>query len=162
MSRRASIEIDLAAGVAPDRWSAAWVQARIVEAYTVERKLPGVRRVDNGSAWPEYNYTFSDKVGWPDSRERVLDEWSRSSGGAFALEITRMDEAHEWMRVYLAAPYEIERVCLSAWATAQAYHRPLRPLLARRRWSSSTFYRYRTQGASIIAMALEAKGEPVT
>ena len=161
MARRAAIEIDLGIGEAPTRWNAAWVQARVVEAYSIERKLPGVRKIVTGTAWPTVNYTFADKVGWPDARERVLDEWMRSAGGAFAHEITRMDEAHEWLRVYLAK-HEVERVCLSAWGATQAYHRSLSALLRKRDWPRRTFYRYRDTGAHIIAMALEAKGEPVT
>jgi len=160
MSRRASIEIDLGIGEAPTRWNAAWVQARVVEAYTIERKLPGARKVVTGTAWPNVNYTFADKVGWPDARERVLDEWMRA-GSAFAAEISRMDEAHEWLRIHLAQ-YEVERLCLAAWATSMAYHRSLSGLLRKRGWSRTTFYRRVTAGAHVIALALDAKGEPVT
>jgi len=161
MTRRAAIEIDLGIGQAPSHWTAAWVQQRVVEAYTIERKLPGARKFTSGSAWPTINYEFADVVGWIDARERVFDDWAKSSGGAMAHEVTRMDEAHSWLRVYLAN-YEVERLCLSAWATAVAYHRPLRSLLLRKRWSRTTFYRRVGAGAHIIAVTLDAKGEPVT
>ena len=162
MTRRAAIEIDLGIGTAPECWNAAWVQARVVEAYTIERKLPGHRKIVTGTAWPTVNYEFADKVHWTDARERVLDDWARTSGGVYAADVARMDQAHEWMRIYLVAPYEAERLCLSSWATALAYHRSVRGLLRTRGWSPSTFYRRVTAGAHIIALALDAKGEPVS
>src|SRR5688572_24177958 len=101
MPRRASMDVDLGLGLQlPDRWCANYVQLRVVEAFAIERRLPiAHRRNAINTAWPKVNYEFADVVGWPDARERVLDNWSRTSGAVFAAELARMDQAHEWLRV---------------------------------------------------------------
>ncbi len=153
------MEIDLKPTSAPQHWSGEWVKARLVEAYGIERRLPDIRR-STGSAWPSINYEFSDVVAQGETAsERVMVSWSK--GGVFPKELARMEQAQEWLRVILAN-HEVERFCLAHWATAQAYHRSLRALLGRRRWSRTTFYRRVSKGASIIARRLDHDGVPIS
>ena len=163
MTRRASIEIDLASsGDLPAHWTPAWVQCRMVEAYQVERRLPGVAKFFTGGTWPAVKYEFADMVAQGEvASERVLTAWEHQRGDVTAHELTRMDEAQEWLRVHLGT-HEVERLCLSHWATAVAYHRSLRRLLMVRRWSRTTFYRRVGAGAFIIADRLKANQVPVT
>ena len=100
-------------------------------------------------------------VGWDDARQRVMDKWAHIRGGVFAAELTRMEQAHEWLRMHLAKQ-PAERTCLAHWATAIAYNRSLRALLMRRRWSRSTFYRRVDEGSQIITASLIADDVPVT
>ena len=95
-----------------------------------------------------------------DAREEVLDSWQYCDAGVSAQDISRMEAAHDWLRV-IFVQYPQERLCLSQWAAAIAYRRSLRRLLAQRGWSRSTFYRYVTAGALIIAIELGRQGEPV-
>jgi hypothetical protein len=95
-----------------------------------------------------------------EAREQVLHSWEYAGSGVTAADIGRMEQAHDWLRIILA-PYPEERLCLSQWATAIAYGRSLRRMLLKRRWSRSTFYRYVTAGAHVIALKLQQQGRPV-
>jgi hypothetical protein len=145
----------------PAQWNAAWVQMRLVHAYSTERRLPHLRQRAVSNAWPSMVIEFSDIVGRAtEAREQVLHSWEYAGSGVTAADIGRMEQAHDWLRIILA-PYPEERLCLSQWATAIAYGRSLRRLLLKRRWSRSTFYRYVTAGGWIIARELQRQGRPV-
>src|SRR4051794_12217928 len=119
-NRLTSIAADNLANInAPAQWTPGWVQHRIVEAYRIERRLPRGKVPGLNGSWPAITYEFADKVFWPDARERVLDSWS-SAGGVYAVEIERMAQAHDWLRVILG-PLPLERTCLSQWGAAMAY-----------------------------------------
>ena len=160
MTRLATIDADIDASDPPEHWNDDWVRVRLVEAYRIEQRLPGGNRI-SASSWPAHAYEFADVVGWDDARQRVMDKWANIRGGVFAAELTRMEQAHEWLRVRLAQ-YNRERTCLAHWATAIAYRRSLRSLLIRRRWSRSTFYRRVDEGSRIIAASLISDDVPVT
>lgn len=162
LPRLSSIAIDNSPAAVPLRWSGAWVQRRLIEAYSVERRLPeSRRRLLIASAWPGMAVEFSDIVGRADqAREEVLQAWEYARLGVSASDIARMEQAHDWL--VILTPYPEERMCLSQWATAVAYRRSLRRLLLRRCWSRTTFYRHVTAGAHIIALKLERLRQPVT
>jgi hypothetical protein len=44
--RLSTIEVD-SQGLAPSQWSGPWVQRRLIEAYSVERRLPQAQRRDS-------------------------------------------------------------------------------------------------------------------
>jgi hypothetical protein len=161
MPRLSSIAIDTR-GLAPPQWSGAWVQRRLIEAYSVERRLPeSRRRLLIASAWPTTVIEFSDIVGRADSaREQVFQAWEYTRFGVSAQDISRMEQAHDWLRLILA-PYAEERACLSRWAAAVAYRRSVSRLLMQQRWSKPTFYRRVTAGAHVIALELIRQGQPV-
>lgn len=161
MTRLTTIALDAAPGAAPAQWSPEWVQRRLVEAYSIERRLPAVRRKKTaGGSWPAISYEFADVVGWTDARDRVLDGWAQDKSGVFAAELSRMEEAHEWLRVILAQ-HEIERMCLAHWAACIAYRRSLRRLLEKKRWARTSFYRRLAIGSLVISMELNERGEVV-
>jgi hypothetical protein len=161
MTRMATVDMD-APQDPPAAWNGDWVCSRLVEAYRIEARLPGVAKYfSNGSAWPSINYEFADVVAQGETASsRVLAEWENTRGGVFAYQLTRMDQAHDWLRHYLAG-HEVERMCLAHWATSMAYHRSLQSLLRKRRWSRTTFYRRVSAGASIIAGKLIADRVPI-
>jgi hypothetical protein len=159
--RLSTIAIDASRAVIPAAWSADWVQQRLIEAYAVERRLPHARRRPIANLWPATVVEFSDVIGRADAaREQVLQSWEYAGSGVSAADIQLMEGAHDWLRVILA-PYPEERLCLSQWATAIAYGRSLRRLLAKRRWPRTTFYRHVAAGAHVIAMELQRQGQPV-
>jgi hypothetical protein len=161
MARQSTIGIDADRAIAPSQWSANWVQQRLIEAYATERRLPHLRQRAVSNAWPSTIIEFSDIVGRAtEAREQVLHSWEYAGSGVTAADIGRMEQAHDWLRIILA-PYPEERLCLSQWATAIAYGRSLRRMLLKRRWSRSTFYRYVTAGAHVIALKLQQQGRPV-
>jgi len=162
MPRLSTIAIDASRAVTPAAWSADWVQQRLIEAYAVERRLPHARRrLLIASAWPSMKVEFSDIVGRADDdRKERFHSWEYAQLGASAADISRMEQAHDWLRVFLA-PYPEERLCLSHWAASAAYRRSLSRLLKLRRWSRSTFYRRATAGAHVIALELTRQGVPV-
>jgi hypothetical protein len=162
MGRLSTIAIDSGQAVVPAQWSAAWVQHRLIDAYSVERRLPHTRRrLLIASAWPNPMVEFADLLGRADqAREQVLQSWEYSRLGVSAVDVSQMEEAHDWLRVILG-PYPAERLCLSQWATAIAYRRSVRRLLTQRQWSRTTFYRYVAAGAFFIAFELQRQGQPV-
>jgi len=167
MSRRvATIDRDMELIEPPPTWTADWVRDRLVEAYRIEQRLPGAARRTQSGLWPKPIYEFADVVGWEaqgmeDARQRVLAQWSSARGGVYAVEISRMDEAHGWLAQHLGLQHQVERACLASWATCIAYRRSLRALMLRRRWSRATFYRRVEDGSGIIAAALRKEGVEV-
>jgi hypothetical protein len=160
-ARLSTIAIDSEPLAAPAQWSAPWVQRRLIEAYSVERRLPRVRRRTFANAWPAMVVEFADVVGRADdARAQILQSWEHAGADVSSEEIMRMEAAQDWLLTILG-PHPEERLCLAQWATAIAYRRSLRRMLAQRRWSRSTFYRYVTAGAHVIALELHRLGEPV-
>jgi hypothetical protein len=161
MPRLSTIAIDASRAVTPAAWSADWVQQRLVEAYTVERRLPHARRrLLIASAWPPMATEFSDIVGRADDdRKERFHAWENARLGCSSIDISRMEQAHDWLAIL--APYPEERLCLSHLAAAAAYQRSLSRLLKLRRWSRSTFYRRAIAGAHVIAMELTRQSVPV-
>lgn len=162
MPRLSTITIDSQPVAAPAQWSGSWVQRRLVEAYSVERRLPeSRRRLLIASAWPSMAVEWGDLIGRADeARQQVFQSWEYTKLGVSANDISRMEDAHAWLGIL--APYPEERRCLAQWAAAVAYGRSLRRLLLQRRWSRTTFWRRVTAGAYIIAVALERRGTPTS
>jgi len=161
MQRLSTIAIDADIATAPAEWSGEWVQERLVRAYSVERRLPHLRRRPVTNTWPVMAVEFSDIVGRADDdRKERFQSWEYAGSGVTAIDIGLMEAAHDWLRVILG-PYPEERLCLSQWATAVAYGRSLRRLLAKRRWPRTTFYRYVGAGAHVVAVELRRQGQPV-
>jgi hypothetical protein len=159
--RLSTIEIDSQC-LAPPQWSAAWVQRRLIEAYSVERRLPQARRrLLIASAWPSMAVEFSDIVGRADDdRKDRFASWEYAGRlGVSAADISRMEQAHDWLQIL--EPYPQERLCLCQWAAAIAYRRSVRRLLQKRNWSTSSFYRRVTAGAHVIALELTRQALPV-
>lgn len=160
MPRLSTIAIDSQA-LAPPQWSGAWVQRRLIEAYSVERRLPQAqRRLLIASAWPAIKLEFADIVGRADEvRKEVFQRWEYARLGVSASDISRMEHAHDWL--IILEPYPEERLCLAQWAAAVAYRRSVSRLLMQRKWSKTTFYRQVGAGAHIIALELQRQGQPV-
>lgn len=158
--RLSTIAVD-SQGLAPLLWSASWVQRRLIEAYSVERRLPQARRrLLIASAWPSMAVEFSDIVGRADDdRKERFHSWEHVRLGVSAQGISRMEQAHDWLRIL--KPYPEERLCLAQWAAAVAYRRSLRRMLERRQWSRTTFYRYANAGAHVVALELNRQSLPV-
>jgi hypothetical protein len=158
--RLSTIAVD-SQGLAPLQWSASWVQRRLIEAYSVERRLPQARRrLLVASAWPSMAVEFSDIVGRADDdRKDRFHSWEFTRLGVSAADISRMEQAHDWLAIL--APYPQERLCLCQWAAAIAYRRSVRRLLQKRGWSTSSFYRRVTAGAHVVAMELTRQALPV-
>jgi hypothetical protein len=158
--RLSTIAID-SQGPGPPQWSASWVQRRLIEAYSVERRLPQARRrLLIASAWPSMAVEFSDIVGRADDdRKERFASWEYVRLGVSAADISRMEQAHNWLGIL--KPYPEERLCLAQWAAAVAYRRSVRRMLLKRGWSRSTFLRRVTAGAHVIALELTRQGLPV-
>jgi hypothetical protein len=160
--RLTTIAINSELGPAPAQWSAEWVMCRLVEAYAVERRLPPSKRHMVASAWPRTVTEFSDVVGRADDdRKQRFAAWEYAGElGVSARDVTRSEEAHDWLRIILA-PHPEERLCLATWAAAGAYRRSVRRMLLKRGWSRSTFLRRVAAGAHLIAVELTRQGIPV-
>ena len=90
----------------PSAWTADWVKHRMVEAFTIERRIPD-KRVGPAivkDAWAKIATTdsFADRVHQGElAREHVWDKWARA-GGALSYEVSRMEEALSWPGTVLA------------------------------------------------------------
>jgi hypothetical protein len=140
-------------------WSTELVKLRLVEAFEVEAKLPGVRNIrGSNNAWPIMSREFEDLIGWSDeARQAVWEDWERAKG-AFPYEVTRYEETITWLAILADQPGE--QRCLVAWAKLKAKPRraSLRKLMRRTGWSRSTFHRRRDSGAARIADWLNSHG----
>jgi hypothetical protein len=145
----------------PIRWTPVHVRERLVEAFAIERRLPLARYGASGgrSTWPAMHHEFTDLIGWSDeARQAVWADWSRAKG-AFPFEVSRMEEAFDWLP--LLDDHIGERRCLAAWALLSARRQSLRRILQRKGWSRATFYRRVDSGAWRIADRLNAHGVAV-
>ena len=144
----------------PSRWDADWVRHRLVEGFTIERRMPD-RRIGPAivkGAWLAIPTTdsFSDKVAQGEApRQEIWEAWARA-GGCTAAQVSRMEEALAWPGAILAngGGRAVEARCLLAWAFTVAYGRSLRQLMRTRGWSRSSFYRSVEDGAARIASHL--------
>ena len=149
----------------PSKWTADWVKHRMIEAFTIERRIPD-RRVGPAivkGAWAKIDTTdsFADRVYQGElAREHVWDKWARA-GGALPHEVSRMEEALSWPGQVLSNGHATEGKVLLAWAFCQAYGKPLRRMCRQRGWSRTTFYHCVECGAQRIADYLNARGTAV-
>jgi len=143
-------------------WSIDLVKLRLVEAFEIEAKLPGLRgNHASGNAWPAMAREFEDLIGWSDeARQAVWEDWERAKG-AFPYEVTRYEETIAWLVLLKDQPGE--QRCLAAWAKLKAKPRraSLRKLMRKTGWSRSTFHRRRDSGAARIADYLNSHGVAV-
>jgi len=142
----------------PVAWTAEVVRERIVEAFEIEKRMPGERRFASlASSWPATPvHSFADRVGWDDARQRVWESWERAKG-AHPSEVSRMEQALLWLEWL---PIN-DRRCLAAWALAVSGNRSVSAILVKRRMSRTTFYRNRDRAAQRIADRLNKDGVQV-
>jgi hypothetical protein len=134
----------------------------MLEAFTIQQKLPQdrhfVKKVT--TAWPAQPLTeFHEMVGWDEgeTRRRVWDGFANAKG-AFSYEISRMEEAQDWLRF---VP-EGERRCLLAWAIGTVKAISIKKILRKHGgWTKTTFYRAINSGAARIAERLNREGVQV-
>jgi hypothetical protein len=156
------IELDQARTARPPAvWSGELVRQRLVEAFSIERRMPQERFRAVASSWPGTPmHSFADVVGWDNAgdgaSDRVLQNWARAKG-VYSWEVSRMDEAIDWLR-WLDV---IERRQLAAWAVAKARGIPVRKVMRREGWHPTTFYRATDKAAQRIADRLNAEGVTV-
>ena len=149
----------------PRTWTGEWVKHRMVEAFTIERRIPdkrvGPAIVKGAWATIDTTDTFADSVYQGElARENVWDKWARA-GGALPYEVSRMEEALSWPGQVLANGHAVEGKVLLAWAFCVAYGKPLRRMLRKRGWSRSTFYRCVDSGSKRIADYLNQRSVTV-
>ena len=137
-----------------DIWSPELVRDRLVEAYEIERRMPGPRFTAIATAWPATPlHSFQDVLHWTDARQRVWDSWAKAKG-CYPSEVSRMEEAQEWLRWLPTG----ERNCLNAWAACSAFGIPATRVLRKQGWKKTTFYRKVNDGSLRIACRLNAQG----
>jgi hypothetical protein len=101
----------------PPQWTADWVRHRLVEAFTIERRIPDKRigpAIVKG-AWASIPTTdsFADRVDQGEAaRQHVWDEWARASG-ALPYEVSRMEEALSWPGQVLSNGLQSKAGCCS-------------------------------------------------
>jgi hypothetical protein len=141
----------------PATWSAELVRQRLVEAFAIERRMPGQRFAVIASAWPATPvHEFQEIMHWEDARERVWDSWAKARG-VYSYEVSRMEQSFSWLE---RLP-EGERRCLAAWALCSARGLNVKRMIEKRRWSRTTFYRQIEKAAAHIADRLNVEGVQV-
>jgi hypothetical protein len=129
------------------------IEARIVEAAEIERRMPnhGERPIGYKGSWPVFMYDFADRVGWDEIRHKddaaarsmVLCSVSRS-------DYDRWQEVRRWIIELLTDPPE--RRALSAWAISVAGGRPFS------RWCRHVEHIARQTGYRRVSRAIERIG----
>jgi hypothetical protein len=155
-------ELDQITARAPATWTGELVKLRMLEAFTIEQKLPADRHFIKKvtTAWPAQPLTeFHEMVGW-DEGETRLRNWQswENAKGAFSYEISRMEEAFGWLR-WLS---QIECDYLTAWALGKIKGTPRRKILRKHgAWTKTTFYRTIDNAVQLIATRLNGEGVQV-
>ena len=132
----------------------------MVEAFDIDRRLPGDRRKmwqTARASWPATPIdTFRDQMHWnnpgDNARDRKWQEWENARTVAPS-EVTRMDETFDWLRW---VP-DHERKALEIYAKAEVLGTPLIRALRYRGWKKTQFYEHLKQGAKRIADRLNSK-----
>jgi hypothetical protein len=136
----------------PTQWTGERVRERLVEAFAIERRMPGQHFATIASAWPATPvHSFADIVHWEPGA--VMETWSTAKG-VYSYEVTKMEEAFAWLPILP----EGERRCLTAWAMASSRGLSVRAMIEKRHWSRTTFYRRIEQAAERIADRLNRQG----
>jgi Domain of unknown function (DUF6362) len=141
-------------------WSPILVQARLVDAYAIEARLP-LERLPRprqvATSWPTMSREFADVVGYADeARQDEWNKWARARG-VHPYELSRMEEALAWLLI-LQDHHSGEYRCLRAWAMTRARRRSVAKVCRTAGWSKSTLYRGRDDGSARIAADLNSKG----
>lgn len=152
----------------PNVWNASLVEARLIEAFGVLRRMPmTLRPAAMETAWPSYRHDVFDRNSQLLNREReehdrIKKERNRSKLGATSAQIARMEEAICWPATYLAAKGWKEQsraVCLAAiWRISG---KRVSTGCYFERISRRTFYRRKLYGLNTIAIGLQRDGVPV-
>jgi len=138
-------------------WTGEMVRDRLVEAFEIDRRMPGTGMRRAASAWPvKPMHSFADMVSWDagEASERVMTSWER--GPASPQEITRMEEAFEWLQ-HLSTNEARE---LEIWAKCVALGLSLSAAIKHKGWSRTSFYRKRDAAAQFLADRLNRKTNP--
>jgi len=148
----------------PNNGPATGCGTALVEAFSVEKRLPD-KRVGPAMVRNTWRLdtvdTFAEVVDQGEqARAHVWEQWARA-GGALPYEISRMEEALSWPGLVLSNGHAVEGRILLAWGFCVAYGRPVRALLRKRGWSRTTFYRSVETGADRIASYLNARAVAV-
>ena len=141
-------------------WTAELVQQRLVDAFIVDRKLPGHRQRMAGAWLLETTHTFADVVGWDNpgdgASDRTLQNWGRL-GNAQPIEVSMWEEALGWLSML---PKD-EKQCLGWWAKCKAWRYQQTKVYKKIGYSKSSFDRKRKDGSLRIACALNRVGVQV-
>ena len=103
----------------PAKWTGVWIKHRMIEAFTIEKRIPDKKigpAIVRG-AWQNIptTDTFAERVDQGElAREHVWEQWARA-GGALPYEISRMEEALSWPGLVLSNGYAVEGRVLLAW-----------------------------------------------
>ncbi|MEO1105656.1 MAG: hypothetical protein AAFW98_18290, partial [Pseudomonadota bacterium] len=97
-----------------------FVEARLIEAASVERRLPahGTRPAGAQAFWPVVGFSEDDFLGWDGTaRKEYLDNLARTRG-AQAAEVTRYEQVVDWV-IHRVSRAEY-RTAVWAWARGKA------------------------------------------
>lgn len=138
-------------------WTPELVGARLIQAFKTLKRTP-VQMYPRGfhgqGYWPAYTHDFSDIREWADEwRAGAMDGWARIRHSPSPVEITEMDEAIGWPAEFLKhTPNDCRNVLI--WATAKADGRKVKPIIERKNWVRSSYYKSVRRGLAIVASNL--------
>jgi hypothetical protein len=138
----------------PSAWTADHVAIRLVDAFTILRKLPKPRGPKSpGNSWPEYAYTFADVVGWSDlpagERAERDKDLNKVSDRPTSRDLAIMEAAFEWLRWLRTVDDAIARI-IALTSHTKASDGSIRALCRAKGWHRATVDRKVDRGLQFI------------
>lgn len=132
------------------------IQARLIKAADVARRLPPASSLAARGYWPSYEHSFEDKAGWGTKRLAEEREMRARRLPPTAEALSRHDEVVGW----IASALDDDRLrrILWAWALSQAAGRSFSARCKREGWVRITAYRRRDVAIDAISVYLRNNG----
>lgn len=142
-------------------WSPEVVEMRLKEAIRVTQRTAGrVGPKIFGSAWPEYQYDWADRLAQQGRTDEEKAEDARERNRArinyTAAQVSAADEALAWVERYVENEHQRKALCL--WMYAKAVGRPWQAMAKRRGMNVETAKRRKSRAIHSIIVGLVRDG----
>jgi len=151
-------KLELFDGPIPERWTEQYVGRRLVDAFRVLNRLPGIPwPKDPGNAMPDVKRDADDLRDWP--KDDAFEALARRLELPDRAEITRMEGALAWIAALRTHDTGMALQVMH-WANQSARRRSIRRMCIEQRWSPSVFYRRVHRGREWISGWLNSANLP--
>ena len=145
----------------PELWTSDHLSRRLVEAFTVLRRLPRVKGPRApGNHGPAYMHDWADRLAQVEDPEILKEhqaEQNRDRSQPSALDIQHMDQCNEFLRACRDQD-ELGALVLARWALASAFGQSVAKKAKEMGMAKSSFYARREGGLKTCAAMLNRRG----
>lgn len=145
----------------PELWTPDHLSRRLVEAFTVLRRLPRVKGPRTpGNHGPAYMHDWADRLAQVEDPEILKEhqaEQNRDRSQPSALDIQHMEMCNEFLRSFRDQD-ELGALVLARWALASAFGQSVARKAKEMGMAKSSFYARRESGLKACAAMLNRRG----